>query len=145
MTQKGALRRPMLEIGAPVRWKGMADWIPTAGHFIEADVIRWTEGVFSPRRPKNVRAPKLGERVVTAEVLREDSEWVYLLVRRCELTDVKTGRLPREIPLLHNGEEIKRKRRTIVRSKADRLLWTDESARALLASRFLGNCSQYPL
>lgn len=47
----------------------MEGWIPAGGHFIEADVIRWTEGVFGPRRGKSIRAMKLGERIVTAEVL----------------------------------------------------------------------------
>jgi hypothetical protein len=122
----------------------MADWIQTGEHFIEADVIRWKEGVYLPRRRKNAKALKLGDRVVAAEVLREDEEWVYLLVRQCELASVRTGRLPREVPLLHAGDEVKRKRKTIVRSKPDRLTWTDESARALLASRFLGNRSEGP-
>ena len=122
----------------------MAEWIPTGEHFIEADVIRWKEGVFLPRRGKG-RAPKLGDRVVSAEVLQEDAEWVHLLVRNCDLCSVKRGRLEREVPLLNRGEEIKRKRRTIVRSKPERLTWSDESARALLASRFLGNRRPSPL
>lgn len=83
---------------------------------------------------------RLGERIAVAEVLRDDDGWVHLLVRQCELVSVKTGR-SRQIPLLHDGEEIKRKRSTIVRSKPERLTWTDESARALLASRFLGQLS----
>jgi hypothetical protein len=135
---KEALRQSIPEIGASVRWKGMADWISTVGHFIEADVIRWTEGVFRPRRRKNVKAPKLGDRVVTAEVLREDTEWVYLLVRQCELASVKTGRLPRQVPLLHAGDEIKRKRRTLVKGAPERLPWSDENVRSVLASKFLG-------
>tara|TARA_B100001105_G_scaffold249578_1_gene236679 strand:+ start:22 stop:420 length:399 start_codon:yes stop_codon:yes gene_type:complete len=121
----------------------MAEWIQTGEHFIEADVIRWKEGVFLPRRGKG-RAAKLGDRVVTAEVLQEDAEWVHLLVRHCDLCSVKRGRLEREVPLLNRGEEIKRKRATIVRSKPERLTWSDESARALLASSFLGNRSPLP-
>ena len=116
----------------------MAEWVPTEGHFVEADVIRWKEGVFLPRRGKG-RALKLGDRIIVAEVLREDEGWVFLLVRHCELASVRTGRLPREVPLPHKGDEIKRKRATIIRCKADRLLWSDENVRSVFASRFLGN------
>jgi hypothetical protein len=40
--------------------------------------------------------------------------------------------------LLPKGENIRRKRRTIERGKPERLLWSDESARAIVASKFLG-------
>jgi hypothetical protein len=62
----------------------------------------------------------------------------YLLVRNCELVSAKTGWLEREVPLLGNGTETKRKRRTIVKGRPERLLWNDESVRSVLASRFLG-------
>ena len=51
----------------------MAERIPTGDHFIEADVIRWKEAVFKPWRKKG-RAVKLGDRVVVAEVLRQEYE-----------------------------------------------------------------------
>jgi len=85
----------------------MAERIPTGDHFIEADVIRWKEAVFKPRRKKG-RAVKLGDRVVVAEVLRQDREWVYLLVRHCELVSVTTGRLDRQVPLLQKGQQVPR-------------------------------------
>ncbi|MGD0519833.1 MAG: hypothetical protein ABSA48_01135 [Terracidiphilus sp.] len=47
-----------------------------------------------------------------------------------ELDDVST--------LLRKGENIRRKKRTIERGKPGRLLWSDESARAIVASKFLG-------
>lgn len=114
----------------------MGDWVEAGEHFVEADVIRWKEGVFKPRRGKG-KAAKLGERLVIAEVLRQDGEWVYLLVRHCELVAVATGRLPRQIPLLRTGEETKRKHSTIVRGKAERLLWSEESVRVTVSSKFL--------
>lgn len=104
---------------------------------MEADVIRWNEGVFRARRRKG-KALKLGERMVVAEVLREAEGWVHVLVRHCELVSVQTGTLPRQVPLLQKSTETKRKRKTIERGKAERLLWSDESARSLLASKFLG-------
>jgi hypothetical protein len=91
----------------------MGQWVTVGSDFIDADVVRWTEGVFQARRRKGSRAIKLGERRVAAKVLRHDAEWVYLLVRGYELASVKTGWLEREVPLLANGTGIKRKRRTI--------------------------------
>jgi hypothetical protein len=117
----------------------MAEWVPVGNDFIAADVIRWREGVFKSRRSKKGRAIKLGNRLMIAEVLRDEAGWTYLLVRRCEVISATIGRNPCDVPVLPKGTETKRKRATIARGKAERLLWSDESARALLASRFLGN------
>jgi hypothetical protein len=45
----------------------------------------------------------------------------------------------RKVTLLPKGENIRRKRRTIERGKPERLLWSDESARAIVGSKFLGS------
>lgn len=76
---------------------------------------------------------------MTAEVLRDEAGWVYLLVRGCEVLSANYGWNIRDVPLLPKNTEAKRKRTTIARGSAERLLWSDESARALLASKFLGN------
>lgn len=116
----------------------MAVWIPVGGDFIAADVIRWKEPVFHRRGSRSRARPvRLGERLIIAEVLREEgAEWVYLLVRGCEAVSKFTTR---EVPLLSNEREIKRKRNTIARGKAERLQWSDESVRSKLTSKFLGN------
>ncbi len=120
----------------------MAEWVPIQdGAFIAADVIQWKEGVYKPRRSRKAKAVRLGDRMVTAEVLKEPDAngWVQLLVRGCEVVSAKIGRNPWDVPLLPKGTEIKRAKKTIMRSKPERLLWSDESARAVLASKFLGN------
>jgi hypothetical protein len=114
-------------------------WIPCGGGFIAADVVRWKEIVWEKRsRRKNARVINVGERVVTAEVLRIDAEgWVYLLTRACVLS---SERIPgRKVTLLPKGENIRRKRSTIERGKPERLPWSDESARAIVGSKFLGS------
>jgi len=111
----------------------MAEWVPIGGGFIAADVIRWKEGVYKPRRSKRGKPFRLGDRLVTAEVLQEPDQkgWVRLLVRKCEtLLELTTRRLP----VYQNGAEIKRARKTIMRGNPERLLWSDESARAVVAS-----------
>jgi len=114
----------------------MAKWIPCGNGFIEADVVRWKEGVWERRsHRRNARAVNVGDRVVTAEVVREDADgWVYLFTRACAMSSEKPGR---KVTLLAKGQEVRRKRRTFERGKPERLLWSDESARALLASKFL--------
>ena len=113
------------------------EWIPCGNGFIEADVVRWKESVWEKRsRRRNSRDIKVGERVVTAEVLREEAGWVHLLTRACV---VSSERVPgREVTLLPKGGNIRRKRHKIERGNPERLLWSDESARAVLISKFLG-------
>lgn len=109
-----------------------AEWIPCGTGFIEADVIRWTEGVW--RRPRRHgrragRAVNVGELLVVAEVLRDQGGWLDLLVRGCTVLSERPGRkvlpLPTDLPL-------RRKRHTVEKGKPERLLWSDESARAAL-------------
>jgi hypothetical protein len=117
----------------------MAVWLPVGDGFIEADVIRWIEPVFRNRR--HGRPARVGERVVIAEVLREkDREgWVYLLVRSTDVVAARIGWNVSDVLLPVTGKETKRQLSTIIRGKPERLAWSDESARAIVASRFLGN------
>jgi hypothetical protein len=118
----------------------MAVWISVGDGFIEADVIRWKEPVFKNRgwgEPVRV-----GDRVVTAEVLREADKdgWVYLLVRHSEVASARTGWQLSDILLPATGKETRRRLRTILRGNPERLAWSDESARvSVVASQFLSN------
>jgi hypothetical protein len=105
------------------------DWLPCGSGFIEADVIRWTESVW--HKPKRGRATKTGECQVTAEVIGDTDGWVQLLVRDCRPVGQETvaGALPSV------GSQIRRKRQTIEKGRPERLLWSDEAARALIVAR----------
>jgi hypothetical protein len=113
----------------------MAVWIPVGDGFIEADVIRWKEPVFKNRR--HGRPARLGERLVTAEVLRDDggNGWVDLLVRRSEVLSPAPGRNPCDVLLPEKDTETRRRRGTILKGDAERLEWSDESARASVAGQ----------
>ncbi len=113
----------------------MKKWIRCGAGFMEADVIRWKEEVW--RRPKRERghAVNLGDRMVTAEVIRDEEGWVDLLIRAHTISHEKPGR---KVEVLAKGTEIRRKRSTIERGKPERLIWSDESARTIIASSFLG-------
>lgn len=110
-----------------------ARWIPCSSGFIQADVIRWTEGVWRKPRRNRGRAVNTGDRLVIAEVIRDDGEWVDLLVRDCTVTRETHGL---QYMLLAKDSEVRRKRHTIEKGKPERLLWSDETVRALLVSRF---------
>ena len=119
----------------------MSEWIKCGSRgFIQADVIRWREAVWErPQRrrrsqPEEEPAVKIGERLVTAEVLRDADRagWVRLLVRACEIVRDRTG--GRRVHALKAGEEIKRKSDTIRRGKPERLAWSEEGVREALAS-----------
>ena len=112
----------------------MTEWIPCGSGFIEADVIRWQEGAWEKRRGRG-RAVNAGERMVIAEVIRDKDGWVDLLLRGSMVVSEKPGWLLKPLP---KNLEVRRKRTTIERGSPERLLWSDESARAALNSRFLG-------
>jgi hypothetical protein len=114
----------------------MTEWIRLTADFIEADVIRWNEAVFA-RQSRRARQPiKIGTRRVTAEVLKgPDAEgWVALLVRRCEvLSETVIGQT---VEVFKNGKSLRRSRNTLLRGEPERLLWSDETARDVVASAF---------
>ncbi len=107
-------------------------WVRCGSGFIEADVIRWTEGIWRKARRNRGRAVNVGERMVIAEVIRDDGEWVDLLVRDCTVAKEIPGT---QNPLLAKHAEARRKKHTIAKGNPERLLWSDETVRALLVSR----------
>ncbi len=111
-----------------------AEWVPCSSGFIEADVIRWSEGVWQEPRHAWGHAVHIGDRVVIAEVLRNQGEWVDLLVRDCIVASEKPGH--KVLPLAKNAA-VRRKRHIIEEGNPERLLWSDESVRTSLVSRFL--------
>ena len=116
----------------------MTEWVQVGGGFIQADVIRWKEGVFERRGARGRRVVLAGDRGITAEVLQAaDREgWVLLKVVSCAVGASRIHR--KEVTALKTGVEIKRAYKTIVRGKPERLLWSDEGFRSTLSSKFLG-------
>ena len=122
----------------------MAVWISVGDGFIEADVIRWKEPVFKNRR--RGEPVRVGVRQVSGEVLREAGKdgWVHLLVRRSEVLSVRTGWRLWDVVLPPKDEETWRRLGTILRGDPERLTWSDESARAIVAGQSLGNPNPAP-
>lgn len=115
----------------------MGKWIACGASFITGDVIRWVEPIWKQRTRKTERGRQIGARIVTAQVLRCDEGWACLMVEPggCVLQpfDGYQGVVGKE----HQLEgEIRRRRGPIGQGEAHRALWSDESARAVVASRF---------
>ena len=91
-----------------------AEWVPCGSGFIEADVIRWNEGVWQKPRRRRGRAVNIGDRVVIAEVVRDEGGWVDLLVRGCSVLSEKFGR---KVVPLPKSAPVRRKRHTIEKGK----------------------------
>jgi hypothetical protein len=113
----------------------VAEWVPCGSGFIEADVIRWSEGVWQKPRRNRGRAVNAGDRLVVAEVIRDEEGWADLLIRDCIIASEKPGH--KALPLGKNAA-VRRKRHTIEKGKPERLLWSDETVRALLVSKWSG-------
>src|SRR5689334_22146037 len=113
----------------------MTKWIPCGRHFIEADVIRWLEPAWKPKTRKSAKGVMVGSRIITAQVEACGPEWVDLKVISCETTAFE-GWL---VDNLKPAERLHRKRGPLGRAEAGtvRREWSDESARAAVASRFL--------
>jgi hypothetical protein len=112
-------------------------WIPLEDEqLIVGDVVRWKEFVYAPRRSRKAKPQRLGERFVAAEVVKanDGKGWIGLLVRKCEILAEFAVRKP---PLISVGTEVTRSIKTVLRGKPERLLWSDESARAIVMSKFL--------
>ena len=89
----------------------MSEWIRCNDGFVEADVIRWKEAVWQTKRRRQDKALRIGERLITAEVIEADDEWIKLLVRGCTETARFTPK--GAIELYKNGVVIRRARKTI--------------------------------
>src|SRR5260370_34683159 len=105
----------------------MQKWVPCGSGFIEADVIRWKEAGWEKRQRLRGRAVNAGDRMVTAEVIRDADGWVGLLVRECTVISEKPGWLLKPLP--KNGA-VRRRRRTIERGNTAQRLSGAESGRA---------------
>lgn len=112
----------------------MLVWITEAQDFIEADIIQWKEDVWEKRGPKQGRSVRVGDRLLTGEVLKEDEEtgFVTLLVRDCKISK-QLGKKPVQLPI-PSGETIRRARKTILIGRPWRLPWSDEEVRARLVA-----------
>lgn len=106
-------------------------WVICAAPIV-ADVIRWSEPIWSPPRKKRGKPDKIGEQILTAEVLAV-GEYFQLHVRAVEKVSLEEG-AGKSTLTVKIGDTIKRKRATIERGNTERLLWSEESVRSKILS-----------
>ncbi len=113
-------------------------WLSCGTDCIVADVIRWREPVWKPQPRTSKKKPTMiGHRVVTGQVVKIDrAGWVHIEVGAC--TVEPSPHWLRPLYPLQAGETVRRQRTKIGQGKVDRLLWSDETARAaIVGSRFM--------
>jgi hypothetical protein len=117
---------------------GTLKWLACGTDFIVADVIRWREPVWKPQPRTSKKKPSIiGQRVITGQIVKIDrAGWVHIEVTGC--TVEPAPHWTRALSPFKNGEAIRRQRGKIGQGKVQRLLWSDESARAaVIGSRFV--------
>lgn len=115
----------------------MTKWLPCGEHFITGDVIRCHLPAWKPKARKSGKVVKIGEHFIEAEVLSIDDGMAQMLVKSCVTTNSKEWWKP--IEPFKRDEILRRRVSTIGQGGAERLLWSDESARALVVSKFMGH------
>ena len=114
----------------------MARWIVCGESFIIGDVVRWAEPVWMKKGKRKKKVIKVGTRRVIAEVRNANpKDWIYLSVLKCEIPANLQARVLEPYP---KGELLRRKRKTIGRGGGERMVWSDERAREMVTSKFLG-------
>lgn len=123
----------------------MEKWIEHDGNYIDGDVLRWKQPIWSdegPRRSKKKKVTKLGERRVTAQFLlteqspsAEGKGSVRLTVLKDEIL-LNTYDIP--LTFLKKDTVIVKKKTTISKGGPERLRCPDEGGRswAVARSRF---------
>jgi hypothetical protein len=116
----------------------MPKWMPCDGKFVESDVLRWREPVWKPKRGKTAKPVLIGERLITAQLLREDGGWLEFALLSCETKNAETWW--KKIPELKPDKPLRRSRAALLKRNPERRPWgakDGEAARVLAASRFL--------
>ena len=103
-------------------------WIQSESDFIEGDVIRWNEIIWSSGRGKKHKP--VGTQKVAGQITAITGDTVSLKVLKAEIVE-RQGRA--RLKLYIPGSSIRKKKSTLLKGSVERLPWSDESARAVLS------------
>lgn len=107
------------------------EWIATAEDFMEGDVIRWTENIWSERKfgRKKSQKPKVtGKQAVTGQIEEIGAEFITIKVLAAEVTESTTAKTREPYK---PAQMIRKKAATLIKGNVERLPWSDEEARAI--------------
>lgn len=116
----------------------MRKWVACGADWEIGDVLRWTEGIWHAKRRarKKAKLTRLGTRSVTGQVTASDAKgYAHLTVLKCEIIENRYGGT---VEPLKKNTVIKRKRGTIARGGAEKLVEPDPPKRPKVVSRFAG-------
>ncbi len=123
----------------------MEKWVEHDGRYIDGDVLRWKQPIWSsegPRQSKKDKVTKVGERRLTAQFLLKEQVLPAEGSGPVRMTVLKDEILSNEykMPLkVHKKDSVVvKKRTTISKGSPERLTWPDEGGRswAIATSRF---------
>lgn len=110
----------------------MTEWIPAAEDFIEADVIRWTEPVWSDKKRgkgKNAKYVILAKQSVVGQIKGREGDYVLIEVISAEIAPEAEKTTSQRLYPYEIGTTIRKKPATLTKNGLERRLWSDESAR----------------
>lgn len=105
------------------------EWIPCEDDYRIGDVVRWREPAWKPRARKGT--PPIGERLITAQVTRCDTEWVEFALKSCVTTNAEGWWRP--IPELKADKPLKKRRGPLGKKKPERKPWGGKDGEAARA------------
>lgn len=115
----------------------MTEWIPAAEDFIEADVIRWTEPVWSDKkrgRGKNAKYVMLAKQSVVGQIKGREGDYVLIEVISAEIAPEGENKTYQTLHPYAPGSVIRKKPASLNKNCLERRLWSDETVRdAVLA------------
>ena len=102
------------------------EWLPADSGILEADVVRWEEAIWAPKRRRRQNRP-WGSQEVIGQVTALDAEYVSIKVMKAEITE---NNIAAELKPHRPGTVIRKKRVTLQKGGVQRMSWSDEGARS---------------
>ena len=106
-------------------------WEHAPDDFLEADVIEWTEAIWPPSTSRKKKRRPWGKQTVTGQITKIDGDLVTVLVLRARITE---NNYSSELRPHKIGTTIAKKRQTLLKGNPERLHWSEEDVRAMLAA-----------
>ncbi|MDE1152217.1 MAG: hypothetical protein PW788_06720 [Micavibrio sp.] len=106
-------------------------WEQTKDRFLESDVVKWKEAIWSSRRTRKKTRP-WGAQEITGQIVKQDGEYTHIIVLKSAIVEnnIGTDLMPHKV-----GTTLIKKHATILRGNPERLHWSEEDVRAALMAQ----------
>jgi hypothetical protein len=106
-------------------------WEHDPRQFLEADVIEWTEAIWPPSTSRRKKRRPWGKQTVIGQITKIEGDLVVVLVLKARITE---NNFSSELRPHKVGTTIKKKLQTLLKGDPERLHWSEEDVRAMLAA-----------